>query len=179
MGSIKLRVCSICGTKHRTCTDDYVFVKGIVNFCQDCQQDLERVINPPSEFDQQINALYETLSGWREVVINRSHGGFSLSETARLLYLDTMKMDYVLLERESRDATRSMGKMIKVAGKIWSEDNISRDDPTLVQIVRNLGIKANGQWAELKIVSIPADARWEIESYDGLEWISESHRIWV
>lgn len=30
----------------------------------------------------------------------------------------------------------------------------------------------------LKVVSIPADVEWQIEEYDGAEWIAEKHRTW-
>ena len=44
--------------------------------------------------------------------------------------------------------------------------------------MRELGIEANGTHANLKIVEIPADVAWQIDDYDGLEWVAEQHRIW-
>jgi hypothetical protein len=32
--------------------------------------------------------------------------------------------------------------------------------------------------AELKVVESPDDVEWEIEEYDGIEWIAEVHRTW-
>jgi len=57
--------------------------------------------------------------------------------------------------------------------------SFERDDPTLVQVVKELKKKANGACASLKVVSIPDDVEWEIEEYDGAEWISEVHRTWA
>ena len=56
--------------------------------------------------------------------------------------------------------------------------NIPRDDPILIQVVEELGEASWGSAAELKIVDIPDDVEWEIEDYDGQEWVSEVHRTW-
>lgn len=53
-----------------------------------------------------------------------------------------------------------------------------RDDPHLIQVVEELGDKANGRCADLKIVEIPDNVEWEIEEYDGNEWIAEKHQTW-
>ena len=56
--------------------------------------------------------------------------------------------------------------------------NNKRDDETLVEVVECLGEKANGDHASLKIVEIPDGIEWQIEEYDGFEWIAEKHRTW-
>ena len=53
-----------------------------------------------------------------------------------------------------------------------------RDDPFLVQAVEELGEKANTKISDLKIVEIPDDVEWEIQEYDGSEWVAEKHRVW-
>lgn len=53
-----------------------------------------------------------------------------------------------------------------------------RDDPLLVQVVEELGTKANGSHAELKVVEIPADVDFIIDEYDGMESVAETHRTW-
>lgn len=53
-----------------------------------------------------------------------------------------------------------------------------RTNPILVQVVEELGEKASGRFAKLEVVEIPDELEWEIEEYDGNEWISESHRTW-
>lgn len=90
-----------------------------------------------------------------QIVINACHGGFSLSETAELLYLELS------------------GKPI--AEYHW---DVKRDDPMLVQVVLRLGDVANNQHSKLKVVEIPDDVEWNIHEYDGLEWVAEAHRIW-
>lgn len=57
-----------------------------------------------------------------------------------------------------------------------SPDN--RHDPLLIQVVEELGEAANGNCAEIKIVDIPDGVEYDIEEYDGLEWVAEKHRTW-
>lgn len=88
-----------------------------------------------------------------KIVINKCYGGFALSQEAyKYLGLDWdgYGLDY--------------------------DDN--RADPNLVECVETLGDIASGDLAELKVVEIPDDVEWEIEEYDGIEWVSEKHRTW-
>jgi hypothetical protein len=63
-------------------------------------------------------------------------------------------------------------------GSYLSVREPQRDDLDLVAVVKKMGEKASGAFSKLVIVEIPADAEWEIEEYDGIEWISEVHRTW-
>jgi hypothetical protein len=90
-----------------------------------------------------------------QIVINACHGGFGLSEDASLRYRELAG--------------------IPLAEYRW---DLQRDDPALVQTVLELGTAANGQYAKLKVVTIPDDVIWTIEEYDGMEWIAEAHRTW-
>jgi hypothetical protein len=47
-----------------------------------------------------------------------------------------------------------------------------------VQVVEELRGAANGYAAELKVVEIPDDVKWVIDKIDGVERVSEVHRIW-
>ena len=98
--------------------------------------------------------LIEALKGYSRIVINTCHGGFGLSGPAKELYAQLSGV---------QDA--------------WDND-IARDDPYLVQVVNQLGKEANGAYADLRIVEIPADVDWTVEEYDGKEWIAEKHRTW-
>jgi len=53
-----------------------------------------------------------------------------------------------------------------------------RTDKLLIQVIKELGEKANGSCANLKIIEIPDDVDWEINEYDGFESIHEKHRSW-
>lgn len=96
------------------------------------------------------------MSQIRKVVINTRVGGFSLSELARL--------DYASRKDIPLDA--------------FSMYEIPRDDADLVAVVEQWGATANGDYARLKVVEIPADVKWQIEEYDGMEYIVEVHRTW-
>jgi hypothetical protein len=140
-----------------------------------------------------------------KVVINRCHGGFGLSKEACQRYWD-IKGKQVWIEDDDR--YKSMGistvwlvpaedRVVestnratisieerrafneKYASQTWYERDVERDDPVLVQVVEELGEKADGKYACLGIVEIPDDVKWQISEYDGLEWVAEKHRIWV
>jgi hypothetical protein len=100
--------------------------------------------------------LLNQIQGIRYVVINTDFGGFGLSDLATDLYKEQSGI---------------------VDEDFWDRD-IARDDPVLVQIVKKLGEKSHGKFAQLKIVEIPADVDWEISEYDGREWVAEKHRTW-
>lgn len=87
-----------------------------------------------------------------KVVINTCFGGFSVS----------------------RKAMEQMG--FKWDGYGYPE--IERTDPRLVAVVEELGKKASGPTAELRVVEIPDGIEYEIEEYDGYEHIAEVHRTW-
>lgn len=56
--------------------------------------------------------------------------------------------------------------------------DIARDDHDLIAVVDSMGSAANGLCAKLEVVEIPDGIGWQIEEYDGLEWVSETHRTW-
>ncbi len=55
---------------------------------------------------------------------------------------------------------------------------IPRDDEKLVRVVEQLRAEANGHGAELKVVTVPDDVKWQIAKRDGVEQVSEVHRVW-
>ena len=89
-----------------------------------------------------------------KIVINACYGGFELSKEALALFSE-------------RSGTT-----------ITYEGNIERNNPILVEIVEQLGEAADGNYAELKVVDIPDDVQWQVEEYDGNEWVAEKHRTW-
>jgi len=88
-----------------------------------------------------------------KVVINKCYGGFGLSKEAMVFM-----------------------------GFEWDGygycSKLSRSDPKLVKCVEQLGAKANGSHANLKIIEIPNNIDFTIEEYDGMEWVAEKHRTW-
>lgn len=103
-----------------------------------------------------------------KVVINSCYGGFGLSKWACELYAERKGLN--------------VGKYNKTWGFYEGGDfydrRIPRDDKDLVEIVESLGRKANGSCADLRVVEIPDGVNWEIEEYDGNEWVAEVHRRW-
>ena len=100
--------------------------------------------------------LEDLKSGVRYIVINTCYGGFGLSKRARSEYCRLSgEEEFECIDRD-----------------------LARDDPYLVQVVRELGIGANGAHANLKIVEIPGNIEWHIQEYDGNEWVAEDHRTW-
>jgi hypothetical protein len=66
----------------------------------------------------------------------------------------------------------------KSSALYFSVSDIPRNDPLLIQIIQEMGDGANSRFSQLKIIDIPDDVEWEIEEYDGNEWVSEKHRRW-
>ena len=93
-----------------------------------------------------------------KVVINNCYGGFSLSEAGIVRYLELKGIEWPNAGFYDRD--------------------IPRDDPILIQLFEEMGDAANGFAADMKIVEIPDGVDWEIEEYDGNEWVAEKHRTW-
>ena len=136
-----------------------------------------------------------------KIVINRCHGGFGLSVEAEERYLELKgikvwpehdnrfgyvtywtvppedqighSVDFHKLSMEDRVAHNE-----KYREQTFDIRSIERNDSVLVQVVEELGKKASGEYADLKIVEIPEDVNWEIEEYDGLETIREVSRYW-
>lgn len=81
-----------------------------------------------------------------EIVINTCYGGFGLSEEAEKTYKAQ-------------------------TGANVDDWQTPRDDPTLLKIVKELGTRADGQYAALKVVQIPAQYAqfYTIREYDGNE----------
>lgn len=90
-----------------------------------------------------------------QIVINCEHGGFGLSQAALVRYSELSGQEFPSFRWELR-----------------------RDCPHLVKTVLELGSAANAAYANLKVVTIPDDVEWQIDEYDGNEWIAEVHRTW-
>lgn len=88
-----------------------------------------------------------------KVVINKCFGGYSLSEEAyKFLNIPWDGYGYEFME--------------------------DRPNPALVKCVEALGKDASGELSSLKVVEIPDDVEWEIDEYDGLEFVVEKHSTW-
>jgi hypothetical protein len=106
-----------------------------------------------------------------KVVYNACYGGFGLSKEACQRYWD-IKGQQVWIEdaRWGFDVwlVPPEERLEKAYSKqTWYYDNVDRHDPVLVQVVEELGDKANGMCAELAIGEVYDSYR--IDEYDGYE----------
>ena len=127
----------------------------------------------------------------------RKYGGFNLSHKAILLYLKLKGFTpywkrYEAIEKYHPNydpeetgnlvhyGTRPdfMDKEKGYIGYFNPTISIERTDPILIQVIEGLKEEANSRFSKLEIVEIPDDIDWEIEENDGVEWVSEKHRIW-
>jgi hypothetical protein len=92
-----------------------------------------------------------------KVVINKCYGGFGISEMGQDLYK----------ERKG------------ITDPDWYYRDVERNDPVLIELIEQYGDAINGRYADLRIVEIPDGVEWQIEEYDGNEWIAEKHRTWT
>lgn len=98
------------------------------------------------------------------IVINKCCGGFRLSNEAVHRIVELLGSNY---DAEKHFIPKGIGN--------WLEESydIERNDPVLIQVVEELGTKANGPYANLHIVDIPDDLDWEIEDHMGIERIRQ------
>jgi hypothetical protein len=92
-----------------------------------------------------------------KIAINRQFGGFGLSREG-------------LFEISKR-------KGIEI-DFILHHFDMNRNDTDLIAVIEEMGQRAAAKSCTLEIVEIPNGVDWQIEEYDGMEWIAEKHRRW-
>ena len=118
----------------------------------------------------------------QKIVINKCYGGFGLSTEGFEHYLKLKGIAYE--SQPSKWEWLEGDKDFYEAGHLGadahylSDRGIDRNDPALIQTVEDLGTKANDRYAKLTIIEIPDDVEWQVDEYDGNEWIAEKHRTW-
>lgn len=136
-----------------------------------------------------------------KIVYNACFGGFSLSHDGIMRYaelkgiklypfVDGRTPDGRIDLRSQRPATDSEARAAFCThycttpeysnDHYWHGRDIERHDPALVQTVEELGDKANGQCAKLKIEELPAGTLYRIDEYDGNESVmTNSDYQWI
>lgn len=118
-----------------------------------------------------------------KIAINKCYGGFSLSPAAIYAYArikgltlhEDRKYEYSTIYYTSPPDFET-GKYPE--DSYFSDSDIPRNDPALIETIEELGSEANGNLASLKVVEIPDDVDWKIDEYDGIEWVAEKHKTW-
>jgi hypothetical protein len=112
----------------------------------------------------------------RKIVINKSYERFCVSHKA-FLRLRELGQQEALQEMDRGvywpEAAAPREPSLNQCGML-----IPRDDEKLVRVVEELCADANGHCAELKVVSVPDEVKWQIVKVDGIEHVSEIHRTW-
>lgn len=112
------------------------------------------------------------------VVINRRYGRFGLSREA-FLRLRELGHAGALDETDIGEKWKGSDDVRTDAHGSFQYE-IERDDPLLLQVIDELGAAVcSGPYAQLEIVTIPANIKWHIAEYDGMEQIDEEHRTWL
>jgi hypothetical protein len=133
-----------------------------------------------------------------EIVINRCYGGFKLSPEAlkRIAEIQGRACHFFCWDGERYIEWNSESLLDCLAFDIGDPngciargeplerhyifDEANRTDSALVQAVKELGEKANGLCADLRIIEVPDDVEWEIDDYDdsGMEHVFDRNRVW-
>lgn len=138
-----------------------------------------------------------------KLILNDCHGGYGLSPEA-VLRISQLKgitlypedddrfgghtpSTYWLVPVEQRvhmlDQEEWMGMTLeqrlehnaKHLSQIFNPRKIPRNDPHLVQVVEELGDKANGRFAKLRVVEIDASKPWFIDDSTGKERVVQEN----
>lgn len=133
----------------------------------------------------------------KKIVYNQCYGGFGLSKEAIQRYWD-IKGQQVWIEDDNECPSLGLWTVWLVppeerlkekhggdfysmsmdgriayskaySAQIWCDRNVDRHDPVLVQVVEELGDKANGEYAKLRIEEVSGPYR--ITEYDGYETV--------
>jgi hypothetical protein len=124
-----------------------------------------------------------------KIVYNACYGGFGLSHEAIMRYAEIKGItlyvsaeasgyssyylcppeEYVRIRDEESFNHVSPERFERSNALYFSVRNIERNDPALAQVVEELGDKANGSYAALRIIELPAGTLYRIDEYDGIE----------
>jgi len=119
------------------------------------------------------------LYAWVDDIDKRIQGEDTKLEDAFLVhYAIVPQEEYEALLKEEKEKPISPKRFEKSSALYFVDGDIPRTDPDLIKVIGELGDEANGRFSKLKIIKIPDDVEWEIEEYDGNEWIAEKHRRW-
>ena len=136
----------------------------------------------------------------KRVILNKCFGGFGVSKEAYELYAKKKGIDvfhytqknlkneiytYATDDNRSFDFhfTKDFGDNVYISNEDFKKyflnlDENFREDKTLIEVVEELGEKANTFYSNLKIVEIPDDLDYVIDNYDGIETLHQKVQEW-
>ena len=79
--------------------------------------------------------------------------------------------EFQRINEEEWEQPVSPDRFAKSNALYFSDRDIERNDPALVQVVEELGDLANGDCSRLEIEELPAGTLYRIDEYDGLETV--------
>ena len=127
-----------------------------------------------------------------KIILNKCFGGFGLSYEAHKLYAnkkglklykykanDFISNKYIKVEEDDMMTyyfTKDFGEEIELNDEVYNKyclnlTSKNRTDKTLIEVVEELGQKANNGFSELEVVEIPDNCYYKIDEYDGIETI--------
>lgn len=137
-----------------------------------------------------------------KIILNKCYGGFNVSDEAHELYAKKKGITlyryydiyerYILTKTKRKDSglftyyfTKDYGEWVKeteMDDNDWETyfhlNDEHRTDPTLIEVVEELGEKASGNYSKLKVVEIPDGMDYVIDDYDGFETLHEDVKVW-
>ena len=104
-----------------------------------------------------------------KIVYNACYGGFGLSDKAMQRYAEIKGWQY--RKDNVADTSWSYPMVIDQNGNEYSDFDLenNRTDPVLVQVIEELGRRANGFAADLRIAELKTGTLYRIDEYDGNE----------
>lgn len=135
-----------------------------------------------------------------KVILNKCFGGFGISPEGYKLYCQKknipcyfyrtvyLKNDHIGYNKVKNPDwadycfTEDFGDLFEGENNEFEKmlylDSEYREDATLIEVVEELGEKANGRFAELVVVDIPDGLNYVIDEYDGIETLHERVKEW-
>lgn len=138
----------------------------------------------------------------KKVILNKCYGGFCVSKEAYELYAKKKGLDLFCYELDIKDIrhhiykytkednglfinffTKDFGNNVEITDEDYKKYNLyldtrHREDPILIEVIEELGKKANGRCGKLKIVEIPDGLDYVIDDYDGIETLHQRVQEW-
>jgi len=119
-----------------------------------------------------------------KIAINTCYGGFGISNKAFEKLLDRKGIAFDKVDNEENRTF--LGASYFEAGHAGDNDYYlsdyqfceDRTDPDLIAVIEEMTKDVDGFASDIKIVEIPDDVEWQIDEYDGIEWVAEKHRTW-